>query len=101
MINVNCLVCGGKFSVKLNRLKRGWGKYCSNACKHIGFKTGEYFQCDTCSKKVYKSVQEQLKSKSGKRFCSRTCQTMWRNTVYVAEKHGNWTGGQYSYRLIL
>ena len=36
-----------------------------------------------------------------KYFCSKSCQTKWRNTEFVGEKHGNWKGGEFTYRDIL
>lgn len=98
MQEVKCRVCEKIFSVKLSRLKRGWGKYCSQNCKHIGFKKGVYIPCFTCKKQSYKSLKDQSRSKSGKFFCSKACQTIWRNTIYVGSEHKNWAGGMASYR---
>lgn len=98
---VNCLVCSKEFYIKPNRLDKGWGKYCSNTCKHSAQITGILTECYTCKKTTYKTLKNQSRSKSGKYFCSKSCQATWRNTLYTQEKHANWTGGESSYRDIL
>jgi hypothetical protein len=40
-------------------------------------------------------------SRSGKVFCSKTCQTLWRNSIYSGEKHARWNNGISIYRKIL
>lgn len=55
-----------------------------------------------CGKKVYKSQADLRKSKSGMRFCSKSCQTIWRNTIaFVGENHANWKTGVTAYRRLL
>lgn len=52
--------------------------------------------------KVYKSAADLKKSKSKKFFCSKLCQTIWRNSiVYIGSNHSNWKGGETTYRNIL
>ncbi|OYV63370.1 MAG: hypothetical protein B7X03_02035, partial [Parcubacteria group bacterium 21-58-10] len=41
------------------------------------------------------------RSKSGLFFCSKSCQTRWRNQFFVGEKHANFTTGMNSYRSVL
>ena len=42
------------------------------------------------------------KSKSGKYFCTKKCQTIWRNKIlYTGENHSNWKDGESAYRRIL
>ncbi len=99
---VNCIQCNKHFFIKPNRLERGWGKYCSNNCKHLGNKTGTHLACCNCGAEIYRNKAEQNRSKSGKFFCNRSCQTIWRNSkVYFGAKHANWKDGQSSYRQIL
>ncbi len=98
MSYVKCLSCSKIFHAKPNRIARGWGKYCSQACKHIGFKTGDTFECGTCGTKIYRSLKNQSRSKSKTYFCSKSCQTLWRNKLYVGESHSNWLHGMASYR---
>ena len=100
-MKVNCIVCNTIFEVKPSRIKRGWGKYCSQECKYQGFKTGSYVKCSTCRKLVYKNIKDQGRSKSGKLFCGKSCQTIWRNSIYVGNKHINWKEGRSSYRQIM
>lgn len=98
---VDCRICKSRFYIKPNRLERGWGKYCSNKCKHLGFRNGSQIKCFTCKKSAYKSMKDQNRSKSKKYFCSKSCQTKWRNTFYKEEKHANWKGGEHSYKNIM
>ena len=44
-----------------------------------------------CKQEVYRTPGDIRESKSGKFFCSKTCQTNWRNTnVFVGVNHKNW-----------
>jgi len=46
--------------------------------------------------------RELKSSKSKKYFCSKSCQTKWRNEYFSGEKHPNWKGGFFrEYREIL
>jgi hypothetical protein len=40
-------------------------------------------------------------SKSRKYFCSKTCQTKWRNQIYSGSNHPFWLGGLRTYRKVL
>lgn len=96
---VPCQVCSKQFYVKPNRLVRGWGKYCSKECNNLAQKTGKIVNCHNCGKETYKKATDQRRSRSGKFFCNKSCQTIWRNReVFIGENHGNWTGGESSYR---
>jgi hypothetical protein len=99
MPDVDCAVCQQSFYAKPNWLKNGHGKYCSRVCAHKAQKTGRMFACHTCKKNTYKSLKDQRRSKSGKFFCNKKCQTIWRNSsVFSGENHANWKGGESSYR---
>lgn len=99
---VSCQICTDTFYVKPNRLIRGWGKFCSNECKHLGQKSGTLQPCHLCQKLTYRNRKEQTRSKSGKFFCSKSCQAKWRNKqVYFGSNHANWKGGESSYRQTL
>lgn len=98
---VKCKICFKEFYGKPFFLKRGQAKYCSPDCMHIASKTGEIVKCFICEKETYKTIKELRVSKSKKYFCSKSCQTKWRNTEFVGEKHGNWKGGESTYRDIL
>lgn len=97
----NCELCSTEFYVKPSHLKLGWGKYCSNNCYHEAARTGDLFKCNVCKKETYKSKKEQRRSKSGKYFCSKSCQTAWRNSNYSGSGHSNWKNGKGSYRVSL
>ena len=102
MPRLNCRVCDKDFYVKPSHLARGWGKYCSKTCNYKARKTGAVFSCFTCSKEVYKSLTDQAKSESGRHFCGKSCQTVWRNSfLYAGKNHANWKSGEASYRSIL
>lgn len=99
--NSVCKICGKDFYVKPSHLKIGWGKYCSMACRNESQKHGKVFRCGICGKSVYKSQAEQKHSASGNFFCSKRCQTLWRNSYYVEERSANWKGGVRIYRQLL
>lgn len=101
MLIVSCQQCEEKFYAKPSWIRYGSGKFCSPRCQHEAQKNGRLFPCHICKKQIYRSKNDQRKCKSGKFFCSKSCQTRWRNTYYVGEKHGNWTNGMASYRSIL
>lgn len=99
---VLCRSCRKAFYAKPSWIKNGYGKYCSRKCSHESQKNGRTFSCFTCGKTIYRSVQHQGRSKSGKYFCGKSCQTMWRNSiVHVGENHANWKNGINVYRNIL
>jgi len=99
--NRECKVCGKNFYVKPYFLKRGWGKYCSKKCQFQGQKNGEFVKCFSCGKKTWRTPKDFANSKSGKFFCSKRCQTLWRNKVYSGPNHPLWAGGITIYRKIL
>ncbi len=99
---VSCQICKSSFYAKPSHIIKGWGRYCSKSCHNESQKTGKTYACFTCEKAVYRNKKDQVGSKSGKFFCSKSCQTIWRNaTVHTGNRHGNWNGGGASYRTIL
>lgn len=54
--------------------------------------------CFICGKETYKKVTQIKRSKSGKFFCGKSCQTKWRNEEFSGEKHANWKIGLHTYR---
>ena len=98
---VSCKICTKKFYTKPSWLKNGSGIYCSIKCRGLAKRKGEFILCSMCGKRVYKSLQNLKRSKSGKYFCGRACSLLWLSTQQVGNKHGNWKGGEYSYRDIL
>ena len=102
MPKVNCKLCNELFYAKPSWLLRGHGKYCSSRCMHQGQRNGKTVSCYICKRKIYKMPSDLEGSKSGKFFCSKSCQTIWRNSiVYVGEMHPNWTGGESTYRNVM
>lgn len=97
----NCKICGQEAFVKSSHQKNGWGIYCSNRCNAEAQKNGRLFACHVCGKEIYRSVKFQIRSRSGKFFCSKSCQTIWRNSFFSGENHSNWQGGTSTYRNIL
>jgi hypothetical protein len=100
-LTLTCPTCTKKFQIKPSRLKDGYKKYCSRACAHASTRLGKTVSCHGCGKKVYKSRKALNGSKSSTFFCTKSCQTKWRNTTYVREKHANWKGGTHTYRQML
>lgn len=102
MPQVSCKQCKKRFHAKPSWIKYGNAKYCSSTCQYRGRKNGKTIQCYLCKKKSYKPAGQLLKSKSGKFFCGKSCQTRWRNQEFSGTRHGNWKGGQHiEYRIIL
>lgn len=99
--NTKCKICGRDFYARPSFLKIGWGKYCSKKCQYKSFKTGKKFKCFVCGKDGYRVLAKISHSKSGKFFCSKSCQTKWRNTQFIGPLHKNWKGGFSTYRDIL
>ena len=64
-------------------------------------KTGKEVPCEICGVHTYKRPRELTRSKSGKYFCSKSCQTRWRNQLYIGDKHKNFTTGESSYRAVM
>lgn len=101
MVQVTCLTCSKEFNAKPSWIKTGYGKYCSRICGDHSKRTGMMVACSVCSKETYKSSKALRGSKSGKFFCSKSCQTKWRNTAHMGAQHANWKGGGHSYRELL
>ncbi len=98
---VFCKICRTKFSPRPSHVKKGWGIYCSRDCKNIGTQVRQCVFCFICKKKLLKTATQINHSKSGKYFCSKSCQTKWRNTEYIGSKHTNYKNGSTTYRGIL
>jgi len=94
MPTVKCKICKKEFCAKPSWLKKGWGKYCSAKCHHEGMKKGKFIACFICKKDAWHTPKQINHSKSGKFFCSKSCQTFWRNKEFRGPKHGNWKGGE-------
>ena len=95
------MMCGKLFWTKPCYIRYGWSKYCSIECRNRSQLKGHMFKCYTCGADVYKSPAKELHSQSHNFFCSKFCQTQWRNKYFSREKHSNWKGGTATYRDIL
>jgi hypothetical protein len=97
-----CKVCKREFYVKPSHVLRGWGKYCSKKCQSSSQFTGAWLACHRCGMKVYRTPRDVSRSKSRRFFCTKSCQTIWRNSVlYTGKNHANWRGGESTYRDVL
>lgn len=92
---VNCKICNQEFYIKPSHLAHGFGKYCSRRCQTKGQLKGRFVRCNICGKRVWRMPKDLTKSKSGKFFCSKSCQTQWRNRYFSGERHPNWRGGEH------
>lgn len=101
MPRVNCKICGQSFYAKPSHVRIGWGKYCSQTCRTEAQLLGKKVECFICKKKIYRSRAQIKHSKSGNFFCSKACQTQWRNSYFSEELHPNWISGINAYRRIL
>ena len=102
MAYLNCKICAKEFYIKPSHLKlRGYGKYCSRKCRVESQRKGRFIKCHTCKNSAWKMPKELKHSKSGKFFCSKSCQTKWRNITFVGPKHGSWKDGSSTYRTVL
>ena len=101
MSQVKCKICSHEFYVKPSHQKLGWGKYCSTICYSKAQQTGKIVECYICKSQVYRKASKLIDSASKKYFCSKSCQTTWRNGEYLGEKSSNWINGKQTYRNIL
>lgn len=101
MPHVTCVTCDKSFYSKPSWIEKGYGKYCSVKCHHATLRLGRDIPCFICGKVTYKQAKDIDRSKSGTFFCSKKCQTQWRNRMYVGPLHKNFTTGESSYRLVL
>ncbi len=101
MILVKCKICRKEFNIKPSHLKLGWGKYCSRDCTFKGQLKGISVKCHICGMEIYRSKSNLSRSASKKYFCTKSCQTLWRNSTFTEERSSNWINGKSSYRNIL
>lgn len=101
MPQVNCKLCEKDFYAKPSWIKIGNGKYCSMGCSQKSQMSGAYFSCEICKKQVWRIPSKIRHSKSGKVFCDKSCQALWRNKFYSGPLHPFWDGGKNIYRKVL
>lgn len=100
-VAVECKKCGKSFLTKPFFIKIGAGKFCSTKCQHEARRTGVWVACGGCKKEIYRTQKYLKASKSKKYFCSKSCQTIWRNKEYSGVRHAHYKHGMASYRNIL
>lgn len=98
---VQCKICSKDFYIKPSHQKLGWGKYCSIHCRSVAQFNGKKVKCFVCNNEIYRSDEQLRNSKSGKYFCSKKCQTLWRNSIYIEDRGANWINGISSYRKMM
>lgn len=98
MLKVKCAICKDTFYSKPYFVRKGWGKYCSRRCHHKGMQCREKYSCSTCGKEIWRTSGQAKNSKSRKYFCSKSCQTQWRNKFFSGSRHLLWKGGHNTYR---
>lgn len=98
---VACKICSKEFYGKPFYLKKGQAKYCSSGCMRLASRTGVVVNCHACKKEVYKTQKALRVSKSKTYFCTKSCQTKWRNSIFIGSKHANWKDGSASYRSVM
>ncbi len=101
MVMVTCKLCSNTFNAKPSWIKNGYGKFCSRKCSHAASRTGKMVNCFVCGIEVYKKPKALKGSASGNFFCTKSCQTKWRNTEFKGDKHANWKEGLHAYRRIM
>ncbi len=98
---VACKLCKNLFNKKPSQILFYKNHYCSARCSYKGRRKGRMVTCNICGIETYK-IQKALKgSKSGKFFCSKSCQAKWRNQEFIGQKHANWKNGRSAYRSVL
>src|SRR3990167_7632742 len=95
---LNCRICNQRFYTRPNHIAKGWGKYCSIKCRHESQKKGKLLNCQVCGRVFWRAPRHLRMSKSGSYFCSKSCQTVWRNKEFSGPKHKMWKNGESTYR---
>lgn len=102
MLQVSCQMCSSSFLIKPNRLRRGWGKYCSRTCRDKSLVRGKFFPCTTCQKPIWRMPKEIQKSIGKRFFCNKACHAGFKNNLWsFGDEHFNWRGGKSVYRQLM
>ena len=102
MPEVHCKQCEKNFYAKPFYRKQGYGLFCSRVCYYASVQKGKVVKCEMCQTEIYRGLKQLTHSKSKKYFCSKSCQTKWRNQQYTGDKHKLWKGGwNIQYRKIM
>ena len=101
MPRIRCIKCGDMFYAKPSHIKMGWAKFCSRKCHYESMGKKKKFSCEICGKEIFRSDSKISHSKSQKFFCSKSCQTKWRNRFFSGLKHKLWKGGRNTYQRVM
>lgn len=93
MASCTCEQCGKRFERKPSLILRGGGRFCTSVCRHASMRTGQHVRCGTCGKEIYRKPRLLKVAKTGNYFCTKSCQTVWRNRVYSGPNHKSWKNG--------
>ena len=84
-IKVTCNYCSKNFQRSKNRvneaLKFGWSPYCSAKCQFTARLRGEYKNCQTCTKKLWRTPRELRASQTNRFFCNASCSAIFNNNL--------------------
>lgn len=89
-MKIICMACGGDGNAAPNKIKNGFGKFCSRKCAGA-WKTAtmtEEVTCPICGK-VHRVIGQRRLMGRGN-FCSTEC----RGIAFLGENHPNWNGGR-------
>lgn len=98
---LNCKICCEKIYVKPSHLKLGYGKFCSKKCQNESQKKSVSFNCHVCENPIGRTPKQIRNSISHRFFCSKSCQTIWRNKYYSGTNHPGWRTGIRIYRKMM
>jgi hypothetical protein len=77
----HCKICKNKFITQPSAIKKGRGKFCSDACRNLGRRARKIRKCQVCKKK-FTICLSKIKIGYGK-FCSRKCSYLGRRTCQI------------------
>lgn len=98
---ITCSLCEKSFYKKPSQILLSKKHYCSANCSYLGRRKGKMVKCHVCGVDIYRIKKALKNSKSGKFFCTKSCQAKWRNQEFIGPKHSNWKTGRSAYRSVL
>lgn len=88
-IELICDYCGKNFKLSKTlynkRLKRNKNFYCSRECSYKNRENKIEIECFSCGRKFYTNPHRLKQSKSGRKFCSKSCSNSYNNTLRKKE----------------
>jgi len=92
LVKIKCTFCDKEFSRSLGRVneakKFSWNQYCSRKCQNKAQVKKIEIKCanPSCSNKVFRLPSQLIKSKSGRIFCSLSCNASFNNSKFPKRK---------------